>query len=211
MNLVDIYFEMKKDVEYIENQLELSIDTGVRELYQSSTHLLKAGGKRIRPVFVLLGGKWGSYDVTRLKYVAVPLELIHMATLVHDDVVDNADKRRGRDTVKTKWDNKVAMYLRRLHSCPGAVDCDGAEDSSAPPDFGQRDRRNGQGRDRAGAGSAQLGSKFPYVPAQNQAQDRSLDRDQLPDGGDCERSDRGSRPQDVLVRLQCRDGFSNHG
>lgn len=110
MNLVDIYFEMKKDVEYIENQLELSIDTSVTELYQSSTHLLKAGGKRIRPVFVLLGGKWGDYDVSRLKYVAVPLELIHMATLVHDDVVDNADKRRGRDTVKTKWDNKVAMY-----------------------------------------------------------------------------------------------------
>ncbi|USG63513.1 polyprenyl synthetase family protein [Brevibacillus ruminantium] len=110
MNLVDIYFEMKKDVEYIENQLEQSIDTEVKDLYQSSTHLLKAGGKRMRPVFVLLGGKWGDYDVKRLKYVAVPLELIHMATLVHDDVVDNADKRRGKDTVKTKWDNKVAMY-----------------------------------------------------------------------------------------------------
>lgn len=110
MNLVDIYFKMKKDVQYIEDELEKSIDTDVRELYQSSTHLLKAGGKRIRPVFVLLGGKWGDYDVKRLKHVAVPLELIHMATLVHDDVIDDADKRRGRETVRTKWDNKIAMY-----------------------------------------------------------------------------------------------------
>lgn len=43
MNLVDIYFKMKKDVQYIEDELEKSIDTDVRELYQSSTHLLKAG------------------------------------------------------------------------------------------------------------------------------------------------------------------------
>jgi heptaprenyl diphosphate synthase len=110
MNLVDIYFQLKSDVQYIEQELEKSIDTRLRELYLSSTHLLKAGGKRIRPVFVLLGGKWGDYDVTRLKHVAVPLELIHMATLVHDDVIDDADKRRGKDTVRAKWDNKVAMY-----------------------------------------------------------------------------------------------------
>ncbi|GEC89875.1 polyprenyl synthetase family protein [Brevibacillus brevis] len=110
MNLVDIYFKMKKDVQYIEDELEKAIDTPVRELYLSSTHLLKAGGKRIRPVFVLLGGKWGNYDVKKLKHVAVPLELIHMASLVHDDVIDDADKRRGKDTVRMKWDNKVAMY-----------------------------------------------------------------------------------------------------
>lgn len=110
MNLVDIYMQLKDDVQYIEQELENSIDTELRELYQSATHLLKAGGKRIRPVFVLLGGKWGTYDVTKLKYVAVPLELIHMASLVHDDVVDNANKRRGRDTVKSKWDNRVAMF-----------------------------------------------------------------------------------------------------
>lgn len=110
MNLVDIYFQLKGDVQYIERELEKAIDAKTRELYLSSTHLLKAGGKRIRPVFVLLAGKWGEYDVTKLKHVAVALELIHMATLVHDDVVDDADKRRGKDTVKAKWDNRVAMY-----------------------------------------------------------------------------------------------------
>ena len=110
MNLVDIYMQVKSDVSYIERELEKSIDPDSRELYQSSTHLMKAGGKRIRPVFVLLAGKMGEYDVKQLAHVAVPLELIHMATLVHDDVVDDAHKRRGRETVRTKWDNKTAMY-----------------------------------------------------------------------------------------------------
>lgn len=110
MNLVDTYFQLKGDVQYIERELDKAIDAKSRDLYLSSTHLLKAGGKRIRPVFVLLGGKWGNYDVTKLKNVAVALELIHMASLVHDDVIDNADTRRGKDTVKSKWDNRVAMY-----------------------------------------------------------------------------------------------------
>ncbi|MCR8981279.1 polyprenyl synthetase family protein [Brevibacillus laterosporus] len=110
MNLVDIYMQVKSDVRYIERELERAIKPESRELYQSSTHLLKAGGKRIRPVFVLLAGKFGDYNVQNLSQVAVPLELIHMATLVHDDVVDDANKRRGKDTVRTKWDNRVAMY-----------------------------------------------------------------------------------------------------
>ncbi|NGQ94572.1 heptaprenyl diphosphate synthase component II [Brevibacillus sp. SYP-B805] len=110
MKLVDIYYQMKSDVDYVEQELEKAIDTKSYELYQTSTHLLKAGGKRIRPVFVLLGGKWGNYDLSKLKLVAVPLELIHMASLVHDDVIDDADKRRGSETVRAKWDNRVAMY-----------------------------------------------------------------------------------------------------
>ena len=73
-------------------------------------HTLQAGGKRIRPVFVLLAGKFGHYDINVMKNVAVALELIHMASLVHDDVIDDADLRRGQPTVKAKWDNKTAMY-----------------------------------------------------------------------------------------------------
>ncbi|CAH8245656.1 polyprenyl synthetase family protein [Paenibacillus melissococcoides] len=110
MKLWDIYATMKQDVSYIEEQLERSIANDLRTLNDASLQLLKAGGKRIRPVFVLLAGKFGTYDLERLKYVAVPLELIHMASLVHDDVIDDADTRRGQLTVKAKWDNRVAMY-----------------------------------------------------------------------------------------------------
>ncbi|GIN60740.1 heptaprenyl diphosphate synthase component II [Robertmurraya siralis] len=79
-------------------------------MQQASLHLLQAGGKRIRPVFVLLAAKFGRYDIQVVKDVAVALELIHMASLVHDDVIDDADLRRGRPTIKSKWDNRFAMY-----------------------------------------------------------------------------------------------------
>ncbi|MCE5169558.1 heptaprenyl diphosphate synthase component II [Paenibacillus profundus] len=110
MKLWDIYATMKQDVSYIERELERTITTDNELLNEASLHLLKAGGKRIRPVFVLLSGKFGTYDIEQLKRVAVPLELIHMASLVHDDVIDDAETRRGQLTVKAKWDNRVAMY-----------------------------------------------------------------------------------------------------
>lgn len=110
MKLMDIFGTLKKDMDFIERQLYRSVEGDEELLNETSLHLLKAGGKRLRPIFVLLGGKFGTYDLERLQYVAVPLELIHSASLVHDDVIDDAGTRRGKPTVKAKWDNKIAMY-----------------------------------------------------------------------------------------------------
>jgi heptaprenyl diphosphate synthase len=110
MKILDIYARLKKDMNYIEKELEKSIYSDYTNMRETSAHLLKAGGKRIRPVFVLLAGQFGNYQLDQLKNVAVPMELIHMATLVHDDVIDDADTRRGQLTVKSKWDNRIAMY-----------------------------------------------------------------------------------------------------
>jgi len=110
MKLTDIYSRKKKDIDFIEKKLEAAIQTNYSLLHEASLHLLRAGGKRIRPVFVLLGGEFGTYDIDVIQHVAVPLELIHMATLVHDDVIDDADTRRGQLTVRSKWDNRIAMY-----------------------------------------------------------------------------------------------------
>lgn len=110
MKLLDIYARMKKDIAYIEKELEKSVYSDHATLKETASHLLKAGGKRIRPVFVLLAAEFGRYDLQRIKHVAVPLELIHMASLVHDDVIDDAHLRRGQLTVKSKWDSRIAMY-----------------------------------------------------------------------------------------------------
>ena len=77
MKLLDIFGLLKKDMDYIEKELYRSVRGEQKLLSETSLHLLKAGGKRLRPVFVLLGGKFGTYDIERLKLVAVPLELIH--------------------------------------------------------------------------------------------------------------------------------------
>ncbi|WP_096434868.1 heptaprenyl diphosphate synthase component II [Alteribacter populi] len=110
MKLMEIYWFLRKDIATIEKELEQNIGAHHPVLKEASSHLLKAGGKRIRPAFVLLSGQFGTYDVNEIKNVAVPLELIHMASLVHDDVIDDAELRRGKKTIKAKWDNRVAMY-----------------------------------------------------------------------------------------------------
>lgn len=110
MKLMQLYAAMKSDLQAIENDMAQTVTSEMPILSETSLHLLKAGGKRIRPVFVLLSGKFGTYSLETLKRVAVPLELIHMASLVHDDVIDDAETRRGQLTVKSKWDNRIAMY-----------------------------------------------------------------------------------------------------
>ncbi|MGM8365341.1 heptaprenyl diphosphate synthase component II [Virgibacillus sp. W0181] len=110
MKLAKIYGYLKKDLDVIEEALREVIQAEHPVLREASTQLLQAGGKRIRPVFVLLSGQFGDYNLERIKKVAVSLELIHMATLVHDDVVDDAELRRGLPTIKHRYGNRVAMY-----------------------------------------------------------------------------------------------------
>lgn len=105
-----MYSFLSSDLNVIEKELEETINAQAPLLRQASLHLLKAGGKRIRPVFVLLAGRFGDYDINVIKNVAVTLELIHTASLVHDDVIDDAELRRGKQTIKAKWDNRIAMY-----------------------------------------------------------------------------------------------------
>jgi heptaprenyl diphosphate synthase len=110
VKLKDLYSFLKKDLQQIEDQLVLSVRSDQPMIHKAGMELLKAGGKRIRPVFVLLSAQFGTYNIQQVKKPAAALELIHMASLVHDDVVDDADMRRGRETVKAKYDSKIAMY-----------------------------------------------------------------------------------------------------
>ncbi|AIQ64632.1 heptaprenyl diphosphate synthase [Paenibacillus stellifer] len=110
MKRLQMFGLLNRDMEALEKELYRSVQGDDALLEETSLHLLKAGGKRLRPVFVLMGGKFGRYDLDKLKRVAIPLELIHSASLVHDDVIDDADTRRGEPTVKAKWGDKIAMY-----------------------------------------------------------------------------------------------------
>src|SRR5690625_255058 len=110
MNLAKTYSYLKNDLNTIEDALNKVIQAEHPVLREASTQLLKAGGKRIRPVFVLLSGKFGDFNMDEIKTIAVSLELIHMATLVHDDVIDEASLRRGKPTIKHHYGNRVAMY-----------------------------------------------------------------------------------------------------
>jgi heptaprenyl diphosphate synthase len=77
---------------------------------ETSLHLIDAGGKRFRPLFTLLGAHVGPRpDADEVITAAVVVELIHLATLYHDDVMDSATMRRGAQSANSRWDNTVAI------------------------------------------------------------------------------------------------------
>jgi heptaprenyl diphosphate synthase/octaprenyl-diphosphate synthase len=77
----------------------------------AGTHTIRAGGKRLRAALVLLVGQLRDYSIERSIHPAASAELIHAASLVHDDLVDQADQRRGVATVHSSWNNDVALLL----------------------------------------------------------------------------------------------------
>jgi heptaprenyl diphosphate synthase len=78
-------------------------------LTQASAHLLEAGGKRLRPLLVLLAAQFGDPADKRVIPAAVAVELTHLATLYHDDVMDEADIRRDTPSANQRWNNTIAI------------------------------------------------------------------------------------------------------
>lgn len=96
-------------MEEVEKLLRSHIEGDYPLVVETSRHLVEAGGKRLRPLLTLLAAQFG--DPTRKEIVeaAVVCELTHLATLYHDDVMDEAPKRRGVDSANKRWNNSVAI------------------------------------------------------------------------------------------------------
>jgi heptaprenyl diphosphate synthase len=101
--------EIRKRLDEVEQQLAGSVVTDTPLVSEAGGYLLSAGGKRFRPMLVLLGGHFGDPADPRLIPLAVAVELTHLATLYHDDVIDEADSRRGIPSVNARWNNTVAI------------------------------------------------------------------------------------------------------
>ena len=111
MDLSNIYSPIQEDLENVERSLEEIADSGFPLLAQLLGYTLKNGGKRIRPALTLLAGKFYTYDPALLIPMAAAIELLHTATLVHDDIVDNSPLRRGKPTVSQTWGSNRALLL----------------------------------------------------------------------------------------------------
>jgi len=100
-----------KDLALLEQSIEQLLTTKVAFIREVVHHIIKSGGKRIRPVLVILSAKMrGAQDHKHIPYAAI-IEFIHTATLLHDDVVDNAKIRRGRLTANTIWGNEPSVLV----------------------------------------------------------------------------------------------------
>lgn len=99
-------------LEAVEEALEASAQADTPFVTDAATHLLNAGGKRFRPLLVVLASAlYPDAEPDRVDRAAVVMELTHVASLYHDDVMDDADVRRGVPSANRQWDNTVAILV----------------------------------------------------------------------------------------------------
>ena len=93
----------------VEAALEKAVRSDSDFVTEAASYLVSAGGKRFRPMLLLLAGYFGDPSDPRLTQGAVAIEIVHLATLYHDDVIDEAEYRRGNVSVNATWGNTVAI------------------------------------------------------------------------------------------------------
>ncbi|GAT68066.1 geranylgeranyl pyrophosphate synthase [Planomonospora sphaerica] len=93
----------------VEKLLRSSVESEDAFVTEASRHLIEAGGKRFRAMLVLLAAQFGTQDAPGVVPGAVVIELTHLATLYHDDVMDEAPVRRGSESANARWNNTVAI------------------------------------------------------------------------------------------------------
>ena len=105
-------FDMvESDLIRLEDELLSVIHSPEKLITDMSKHLVEAGGKRLRPALYFMCAQNRACDTEKLVPMAVAIELIHMATLVHDDVIDNSAIRRGKPTVNSCWGNHSSVLI----------------------------------------------------------------------------------------------------
>jgi octaprenyl-diphosphate synthase len=107
----DLWSLVESDMHKVETRLCEQMDSPIGRIPEVGTHLLSAGGKRLRPLLAVLVGRAAQADMEQAVAAGCAAELIHTATLFHDDVVDNGDVRRGRPAARMIYGNGVAVLV----------------------------------------------------------------------------------------------------
>src|SRR5204862_3592418 len=99
------------DLEAVEREFVRHIQSRVALIPEMGRYIQKSGGKRVRPAVLLMAARLSGYTGDRAVLYASVVEFIHTATLVHDDIIDDADLRRGRMAVHSRWGNDITVLL----------------------------------------------------------------------------------------------------
>jgi heptaprenyl diphosphate synthase len=105
------YPEIKQELVDVLNLMKSNVKCKDKKIENSIIELIESGGKLLRPAFVLIGSKFGEYDREKSIPTAAVIEMLHMATLVHDDVIDDSKLRRGQETIQSKYGKDYAVYI----------------------------------------------------------------------------------------------------
>ncbi len=115
MRLAEVAELFAADMAYVETALRAEAREGLSPAVDAASHLLEAGGKRVRPLCVLLAAAcFGDVLPPATRDLALASEMVHLATLLHDDVVDDGQERRGQATARRLWGNAVSVLAGDL-------------------------------------------------------------------------------------------------
>ncbi|HTB78013.1 MAG TPA: polyprenyl synthetase family protein [Polyangiaceae bacterium] len=112
--LAEVHAVLGADMAVVDEELARLVREGLPPATTSAAHLLEAGGKRVRPLTVLLSAACFGPPPPAARDLAVVAELVHLATLLHDDVIDDGQERRGRPTPRRIWGNAVSVLAGDL-------------------------------------------------------------------------------------------------
>ncbi len=102
---------IKEDLRYFETEFKQALNSDVKLINSISGFLVKNRGKRIRPILTLLCARLCDNPSKYSYKAAAMMELLHVATLIHDDIVDDAKMRRGKPSIKQVWKNKISVLM----------------------------------------------------------------------------------------------------
>lgn len=108
-DLLQLFEPVRDDLEAVEREFARQVESQVHVIPEIGNYLLSSGGKRVRPAVLLMSARLCGYVGPRAILNAAVVEFIHTATLVHDDIIDDADVRRGRKAVHSQWGNDVTV------------------------------------------------------------------------------------------------------
>ena len=111
MNLNDLFHEIKDDLAQVEARIHRQLDTEIPLLNELAAYILDSGGKRLRPALVIYCSRMFGGADERTYIAAGALEYLHTATLLHDDVVDEADTRRAKRAARKVWGNPASVLV----------------------------------------------------------------------------------------------------
>lgn len=111
MNYKDIQKSIEKDLDEVSRKIRSFLDSPISFIGQVVTYLIESGGKRFRPTVLILSAHAFDYRGDRIYTIASTLEFIHTATLLHDDVVDYAELRRGQPSANVLWGNEATVLV----------------------------------------------------------------------------------------------------
>jgi octaprenyl-diphosphate synthase len=110
-SMADVWEAYRAELDGVEHQVRQNLDSSVTLVNTVAAHILSSGGKRVRPLLLLLSARLCGYPGREHHQLGSLVEFIHTATLLHDDVVDEADIRRGRRTARKVWGNQISILV----------------------------------------------------------------------------------------------------